>query len=224
MKYHLGTYQERLNRVTNKNIRLAICANPSHLEAVNPVVQGKTRAEQFYHGDSEGKRVSAREIIKDFFFNNFGEIFFFLQFWKEKKFWQNFLVFVFFLRMLWKKKLEILRKKKHSWSSTAFLVFLSFIFRVKRVSLRQIFFHNFSVIAIFCGWCLGCWNINNSHICLTMQVETFLKWKKKSHLFNHSGCSNEIKITHLFNNVWFLIINKLTMQVLSVLPLSRFLK
>ena len=57
VKYHLGTYQERLNRVTNKNIRLAIVANPSHLEAVDPVVQGKTRAEQFYHGDSEGKKV-----------------------------------------------------------------------------------------------------------------------------------------------------------------------
>ncbi|KAF2364758.1 2-oxoglutarate dehydrogenase E1 component [Trinorchestia longiramus] len=57
VKYHLGTYQERLNRMTNKNIRLAIVANPSHLEAVDPVVQGKTRAEQFYHGDSEGNRV-----------------------------------------------------------------------------------------------------------------------------------------------------------------------
>lgn len=59
VKYHLGTYQERLNRATNKNIRLAIVANPSHLEAVDPVVQGKTRAEQFYHGDSEGNKVSS---------------------------------------------------------------------------------------------------------------------------------------------------------------------
>ena len=58
MKYHLGTYQERLNRRTNKNIRLAIVANPSHLEAVDPIVQGKTRAEQFYYGDSEGKKVT----------------------------------------------------------------------------------------------------------------------------------------------------------------------
>ncbi len=32
-------------------------ANPSHLEAVDPVVQGKTKAEQFYCGDSDGKRV-----------------------------------------------------------------------------------------------------------------------------------------------------------------------
>lgn len=57
MKYHLGTYIERLNRVTNKNIRLAVVANPSHLEAVDPIVQGKTRAEQFYRGDGEGKKV-----------------------------------------------------------------------------------------------------------------------------------------------------------------------
>ncbi|XP_050540620.1 2-oxoglutarate dehydrogenase complex component E1 isoform X3 [Daktulosphaira vitifoliae] len=57
VKYHLGTYVERLNRATNKNIRLAVVANPSHLEAVDPVVQGKTRAEQFYRGDGEGKKV-----------------------------------------------------------------------------------------------------------------------------------------------------------------------
>lgn len=63
VKYHLGTYVERLNRVTNKNIRLAIVANPSHLEAVNPVVQGKTRAEQFYHGDSEGNKVRVGRTV-----------------------------------------------------------------------------------------------------------------------------------------------------------------
>ncbi len=57
VKYHLGTYIERLNRATNKNIRLAVVANPSHLEACDPVVQGKVRAEQFYRGDTEGKKV-----------------------------------------------------------------------------------------------------------------------------------------------------------------------
>ncbi|XP_023325526.1 2-oxoglutarate dehydrogenase, mitochondrial isoform X2 [Eurytemora carolleeae] len=56
VKYHLGTYIERLNRSTNKNIRLSVVANPSHLEAVNPVVEGKVRAEQFYRGDTEGKK------------------------------------------------------------------------------------------------------------------------------------------------------------------------
>ncbi|XP_032308064.2 protein virilizer-like [Drosophila ananassae] len=46
--YHLGMYIERLNRLTNKNFRMAVVTNPSHLEAVDPVVPTKTRAEQFY--------------------------------------------------------------------------------------------------------------------------------------------------------------------------------
>lgn len=37
--------------------RIALVANPSHLEAVDPVVQGKTRAEQFFRGDVDGKKV-----------------------------------------------------------------------------------------------------------------------------------------------------------------------
>ncbi|KAH9498408.1 hypothetical protein Btru_008193 [Bulinus truncatus] len=57
VKYHLGMSHERLNRVTNKNIKIAVVANPSHLEAVNPVVQGKARAEMFYRGDTDGKKV-----------------------------------------------------------------------------------------------------------------------------------------------------------------------
>lgn len=50
-------YHERINRKTDKNITLSLMANPSHLEAVDPVVQGKTKAEQFYRGDIEGKKV-----------------------------------------------------------------------------------------------------------------------------------------------------------------------
>ncbi|XP_030059146.1 2-oxoglutarate dehydrogenase-like, mitochondrial [Microcaecilia unicolor] len=57
VKYHLGMYHERINRVTNRKLTLSLVANPSHLEAVNPVVQGKTKAEQFYRGDTEGKKV-----------------------------------------------------------------------------------------------------------------------------------------------------------------------
>ncbi|KAG9341028.1 hypothetical protein JZ751_019782, partial [Albula glossodonta] len=57
VKYHLGMYHERINRVTDKNITLSLMANPSHLEAVDPVVQGKAKAEQFYRGDAEGKKV-----------------------------------------------------------------------------------------------------------------------------------------------------------------------
>lgn len=59
VKYHLGMYHERINRVTNRNITLSLVANPSHLEAVDPVVQGKTKAEQFYRGDAQGKKASS---------------------------------------------------------------------------------------------------------------------------------------------------------------------
>lgn len=58
VKYHLGMSHERLNRTTNKNIRLAVVANPSHLEAVDPIVQGKTKAEQYYRGDEQGNKVA----------------------------------------------------------------------------------------------------------------------------------------------------------------------
>lgn len=56
VKYHLGLCLERINRVTNKKIKISVVANPSHLEAVDPVVEGKTRAEQFYNGDTQGKK------------------------------------------------------------------------------------------------------------------------------------------------------------------------
>ncbi|XP_068608625.1 2-oxoglutarate dehydrogenase complex component E1 [Brachionichthys hirsutus] len=57
VKYHLGMYHRRTNRVSGRQITMSLMANPSHLEAVDPVVQGKTKAEQFYSGDTEGKRV-----------------------------------------------------------------------------------------------------------------------------------------------------------------------
>uniref|UniRef100_A0A665VD54 2-oxoglutarate dehydrogenase complex component E1 n=1 Tax=Echeneis naucrates TaxID=173247 RepID=A0A665VD54_ECHNA len=57
VKYHLGMYHKRMNRVSDKYVTLSLMANPSHLEAVDPVVQGKTKAEQFYCGDTEGKKV-----------------------------------------------------------------------------------------------------------------------------------------------------------------------
>ena len=58
VKYHLGMSHERINRVTDKKVKLAVVANPSHLEASDPVVQGKTKAEQYYRGDTGGKKVS----------------------------------------------------------------------------------------------------------------------------------------------------------------------
>ncbi|CAH1388602.1 unnamed protein product [Nezara viridula] len=75
VKYHIGTYIERLNRVTNKNIKLAVVANPSHLEAVDPIVQGKTRAEQFYRGDRDGKKVMSILLHGDAAFCGQGVVF-----------------------------------------------------------------------------------------------------------------------------------------------------
>ena len=53
VRYHLGTTQ--LVKAGTKSIRVSVAANPSHLEAVNAVVMGKTRARQFLQrGDLEG--------------------------------------------------------------------------------------------------------------------------------------------------------------------------
>lgn len=75
VKYHLGMSHVRLNHTTNKNIQLAVVANPSHLEAVDPVVQGKTRAEQYYRGDSEGKKVMSILLHGDAAFAGQGVVF-----------------------------------------------------------------------------------------------------------------------------------------------------
>ncbi|KAG9146631.1 hypothetical protein Leryth_014645 [Lithospermum erythrorhizon] len=50
VKYHLGTSYDRPTR-GGKRIHLSLVANPSHLEAVDPVVVGKTRAKQYFSND-----------------------------------------------------------------------------------------------------------------------------------------------------------------------------
>jgi len=50
VKYHLGTSYDRPTLRGNA-IHLSLVANPSHLEAVNTVVQGKVRAKQYYDRD-----------------------------------------------------------------------------------------------------------------------------------------------------------------------------
>jgi 2-oxoglutarate dehydrogenase E1 component len=51
VKYHLGTSVDR--EVGGRTVHLSLAANPSHLEAVDPVVLGKVRAKQYQRGDSE---------------------------------------------------------------------------------------------------------------------------------------------------------------------------
>jgi 2-oxoglutarate dehydrogenase E1 component len=55
VKYHLG-YESVLTTTSGKKVEVRLAANPSHLEIVNPVVEGKTRARQRIRGDSEERR------------------------------------------------------------------------------------------------------------------------------------------------------------------------
>jgi 2-oxoglutarate dehydrogenase E1 component len=56
VKYHLGTSTDR--EVAGRPVHLSLVANPSHLEAVNPVVLGKVRAKQHQKGDAERRKVA----------------------------------------------------------------------------------------------------------------------------------------------------------------------
>ena len=55
VKYHLGTSVDR--DLDRKLVHLSLTANPSHLEAVNPVVNGKVRAKQAQRDDRDRKKV-----------------------------------------------------------------------------------------------------------------------------------------------------------------------
>ncbi len=55
VKYHLGA---SANREFDGNlVHISLTDNPSHLEAVNPVVLGQVRAKQFFHKDKDRKKV-----------------------------------------------------------------------------------------------------------------------------------------------------------------------
>lgn len=57
VKYHLG-YESVRETLDGKKVEIRLAANPSHLEAVNPVVEGKVRARQRIRKDTkERKRV-----------------------------------------------------------------------------------------------------------------------------------------------------------------------
>lgn len=56
VKYHLGYSHDRQTRSGHK-VHLSLSANPSHLEAINPVIEGMVRAKQNHLGDTERARV-----------------------------------------------------------------------------------------------------------------------------------------------------------------------
>ena len=55
VKYHLGASSDR--SFDGNSVHLSLSANPSHLEAVNPVVLGKVRAKQDQYGDTDRHQV-----------------------------------------------------------------------------------------------------------------------------------------------------------------------
>lgn len=63
VKYHLGASSDR--SFDDNNVHLSLTANPSHLEAVNPVVLGKCRAKQGYikRASTKGRRAEVMPLL-----------------------------------------------------------------------------------------------------------------------------------------------------------------
>ncbi len=61
VKYHLGASSDR--EFDNNRVHLSLTANPSHLEIVNPVVLGKTRAKQDQLGATPEDRTCAMPLL-----------------------------------------------------------------------------------------------------------------------------------------------------------------
>ncbi len=59
VKYHLGASSNR--EFDGNSVHVSLTDNPSHLEAVDPVVLGQTRAKQFFHKDT--KRIKVVPIL-----------------------------------------------------------------------------------------------------------------------------------------------------------------
>ncbi len=60
VKYHLG--YEAVREFPDGEVTVALAANPSHLEAVNAVVEGKARARQRLVADADGTPDRARVL------------------------------------------------------------------------------------------------------------------------------------------------------------------
>ena len=64
VKYHLGTSADR-DLDSGRRLHISLTPNPSHLEAVNPVVLGKVRAKQAMRGDKARQRIMGLLIHGD---------------------------------------------------------------------------------------------------------------------------------------------------------------
>ena len=56
VKYHKGYSSDR-RVATGERVHLTLTSNPSHLEAVDPVVEGRTKAKQVRAGDADGESI-----------------------------------------------------------------------------------------------------------------------------------------------------------------------
>lgn len=73
VKYHLGASHDRV-MPNGKNLHLSLTANPSHLEAVNPVVVGKVRAKQDQKHDEARSKVMGLTLHGDAAFAGQGSV------------------------------------------------------------------------------------------------------------------------------------------------------
>lgn len=74
VKYHLGHSFDYSDKETGRTIHISLAANPSHLEAVDPVVQGKARGIQRRRGDINRKKVMPVLVHGDAAFNGQGVV------------------------------------------------------------------------------------------------------------------------------------------------------
>ncbi len=71
VKYHLGYSYDRITE-QGRRFHLSVTYNPSHLELVDPVIEGIVRSKQEYKGDAQRKRVVPIQIHGDASFTGQG--------------------------------------------------------------------------------------------------------------------------------------------------------
>ncbi len=74
VKYHLGYANDRPTK-QNRSVHISLSPNPSHLELVNPVVEGIVRAKQNYRNDKDQNRIVPVLIHGDAAFTGQGIVF-----------------------------------------------------------------------------------------------------------------------------------------------------
>jgi len=62
VKYHLGTHQTK-QLANGKSVVMTLECNPSHLETVCPVTLGRTKAKQYYAGNTQQQRTEIMPIL-----------------------------------------------------------------------------------------------------------------------------------------------------------------